>query len=214
MAISRYIRPRNWPMLWGLHLTNLPKRKYPEPPAGTRFKCGWCRKMFMPTSSQYRRTSSERDKPTCSQRCAGLRGAAVTKARHRQRDCSLQVLARQQVQRALLSGELVRPAICEKCGGKPGNNSRGRSNLQAHHWRGYHRRLSVEWLCPKCHGETDSHKHHRGEQCHQAKLTRRSVRLIRKELASGGSVTVLARRFSVSLTSIKRVRNRDVWRHV
>jgi hypothetical protein len=50
------------------------------------------------------------------------------------------------VVRALLTGELVRPVLCEACGLLP----RGRGKIHAHH-ADYSRPLEVEWLCPACH---------------------------------------------------------------
>jgi len=47
------------------------------------------------------------------------------------------------VRAALKSGELVRPAICMKCG-------RESEHLHAHH-DSYGRPLAVRWLCLDCH---------------------------------------------------------------
>jgi hypothetical protein len=53
--------------------------------------------------------------------------------------------ARAAVASALLSGRLVRPENCERCGKET-------LDLQAHHWS-YARehRLEIEWLCGGCH---------------------------------------------------------------
>jgi hypothetical protein len=49
---------------------------------------------------------------------------------------------------ALQSGELKRPAHCERCG-KPGGVGTGRT-LDGHH-ADYGKPLVVEWLCRSCH---------------------------------------------------------------
>lgn len=57
------------------------------------------------------------------------------------------------VRYALGKGTLIRPATCQRCGKRPGNNKRGRSMLEAHHHRGYseENKLDVIFLCPSCH---------------------------------------------------------------
>ncbi len=48
--------------------------------------------------------------------------------------------------RAIKSGKIIRPSLCDKCGlaCKP----------HAHHWD-YDHPLQVEWLCKSCHGKAD-----------------------------------------------------------
>ncbi len=53
--------------------------------------------------------------------------------------------ANTKVQRALQSGELVKPAACQDCGAA--------TALEAHH-HDYSRPLEVQWLCTTCHGKT------------------------------------------------------------
>lgn len=50
------------------------------------------------------------------------------------------------VTRALLTGELVRPGVCELCGEPPV----GKSKIEAHH-ADYAKPLVVLWVCRKCH---------------------------------------------------------------
>lgn len=56
--------------------------------------------------------------------------------------------------RAILAGRIVRPAVCPQC--KSVDRARdGRSLIQAHH-DDYSRPLEVRWLCIQCHAD-----HHR-----------------------------------------------------
>ena len=54
--------------------------------------------------------------------------------------------AQMMVYSAVKRGDLVRPAICTKCG--------SRRNIQASH-DDYRRPLDVEWLCARCHNAKD-----------------------------------------------------------
>ncbi len=54
------------------------------------------------------------------------------------------------VARALLRGDLVKPAACETCGGHEEFGHDGRSLLHAHH-PDYNQPLDVAWLCASCH---------------------------------------------------------------
>ncbi len=60
-------------------------------------------------------------------------------------------------------------------------------------------------------GRADRTKKHKGEQCHQARLTADDVRCIR---ASRESNIVLSRRYGVSPSNISMVRLRRTWAHV
>ncbi len=57
------------------------------------------------------------------------------------------------VWRALQRGDLKRPDTCEHCGKAPGLNKRGRSKIEAHHYKGYDAAhiLDVIFLCSECH---------------------------------------------------------------
>lgn len=55
--------------------------------------------------------------------------------------------ARKAVARAVKSGKLIVPQMCEECQVQE-------VKLQAHHYLGYAKehQLDVKWLCPRCHG--------------------------------------------------------------
>lgn len=50
--------------------------------------------------------------------------------------------ARNTVQRSLSKGQIVRPNVCQRCGGE--------GKIEAHH-TDYSRPLDVQWLCQSCH---------------------------------------------------------------
>lgn len=77
-----------------------------------------------------------------------------------------QRLAHHAVGRALRSGRLVRPEVCERCGKIP--TTRG---LHAHHYKGYELEhvLDVQWLCGSCHNFV--HAGSLGGKAAQARLT-------------------------------------------
>lgn len=59
------------------------------------------------------------------------------------------------VDKAIQSGRLVNPGVCETCGGT-GQFADGRTAIQAHH-DDYNEPLSVRWLCQRCHHEWHRH---------------------------------------------------------
>ena len=59
------------------------------------------------------------------------------------------------MERAIKSGQLVNPGICESCNFS-GQFADGRNAIQGHH-DDYNKPLSVRWLCQRCHHEW--HKH-------------------------------------------------------
>ncbi len=61
------------------------------------------------------------------------------------------MLAHSAVERALVSGKLVKPKRCQSCGKK--------SPVDGHH-ADYAKRLEVRWLCRRCHNNI----HHGGEK--------------------------------------------------
>ena len=63
---------------------------------------------------------------------------------------SLKERARYEVHKALRTGTLTRPLLCEQCGIEPGRTRHGHTKLHAHH-PNYHDPLGVEWLCSTCH---------------------------------------------------------------
>ena len=72
-----------------------------------------------------------------------LTGENAATHRHKNR-------ARRAVTAALERGELVRPAICEDCGGGGREYKDGRAGIHAHH-DDYNKPLDVRWLCGDCH---------------------------------------------------------------
>lgn len=62
------------------------------------------------------------------------------------------LLARRKVRAAIVTGRLVRPTMCERCGVMPPDAKDGRSQIHAHH-DDYDRPLDVEWICARCHRE-------------------------------------------------------------
>lgn len=127
----------------------------------------------------------------------------------------IQKQARLAVNRAVKSGRLVRPDICQHCGKTPKRGSDGRSLIQGHH-KDYSKPLDVEWICAKCHRKETPlpavmGRPNLGEQHGGAKLTDDAVRNIRN---SNMSSRKLAEIYSVDHKTILRARNREQWRHV
>jgi len=56
------------------------------------------------------------------------------------------VKARRLLRKAILSGLVIKPANCEKCGVTP-------RRLHGHHHLGHDSPLAVMWLCVRCHSE-------------------------------------------------------------
>lgn len=79
------------------------------------------------------------------------------------------------VKKAIQRGIMVRPETCERCGRSPGLNRRGRSLLEAHHFRGYDRdhHLDVQFLCPPCHKQADQELERRPIRAEAAGLVER-----------------------------------------
>ena len=55
-------------------------------------------------------------------------------------------------ERAIERGVLVRPDVCDECGGPGVQYKDGRASIQAHHCD-YNKPLDVVWLCKGCHHE-------------------------------------------------------------
>lgn len=64
--------------------------------------------------------------------------------------------AQGRVEKAVLRGLLIRPSVCEQCGGNGQPYKDGRAPIQAHHCD-YNKPLEVMWLCKGCHH--DWHRH-------------------------------------------------------
>lgn len=58
----------------------------------------------------------------------------------------LRALAWTRIQRAVNRGQIIRPEVCDECGGK-GKTGK----IHAHH-HDYSRPFDVAWLCSACHG--------------------------------------------------------------
>jgi hypothetical protein len=63
--------------------------------------------------------------------------------------------AHQVVSAALACGVLVKPRVCDRCGGV--NEEHGRWRIHSHH-EDYSKPLEVDWLCPKCHADAHPEK--------------------------------------------------------
>ena len=58
--------------------------------------------------------------------------------------------AQNKAEKAIFRGEIVRPSVCDECGGKNKPYKDGRSSIQAHH-DDYNKPLDIRWLCQPCH---------------------------------------------------------------
>lgn len=72
------------------------------------------------------------------------------RAAHRDRN-----RAHKAVARAVKSGRLVRPELCQGCGELPPAGTA----LNGHHHRGYEDRLVVKWVCVSCHALAHPDRH-------------------------------------------------------
>jgi hypothetical protein len=78
------------------------------------------------------------------------RHVAAYRIRYPQKEASKRAL-----NRAIESGDVVRPETCERCGTKPSPRSDGAASIHGHH-DDYSKPLDVKWLCGRCH--TDTHR--------------------------------------------------------
>lgn len=60
--------------------------------------------------------------------------------------------ARSETTKAIYSGQLVRPEVCERCEVRPGYGKDGRTLIRADHHHGYDEEhyLDIWWLCSRC----------------------------------------------------------------
>ncbi|WP_448120505.1 hypothetical protein [Pseudomonas veronii] len=123
----------------------------------------------------------------------------------------LKTRAHGKVRDAILSGNLVRPSICEKCGDEPGAGVDGRSLIQGHHHKGYDRPLDVEWLCARCHRMETPFNPRRGDAVKVGKLTLDAVLDIRTKRMSQRQFAAL---YGVVQTAVQQVQTRRTWDHV
>lgn len=73
----------------------------------------------------------------------GLRYEHCLRADHWAQFEAMKAEARRAVTNALRRGDLVRPAVCDSCGGE--------CTAQAHHTQ-YSKPLEIDWYCAACHG--------------------------------------------------------------
>ena len=71
--------------------------------------------------------------------------------------------ARRAVRIAIESGRLVPARQCDVCGSSA-TRIDGRRGIQAHHYAGYENKLTVSWLCPKCHRKADAARKQEGSK--------------------------------------------------
>lgn len=93
-------------------------------------------------AAQARWAASEKGRANACARMARLRAKPETKAKER---------ARGAVAHAIQTLRLKRPERCTQC------NKRGR--VEAHHFMGYaeEHKLTVKWLCSRCHKRAENH---------------------------------------------------------
>lgn len=185
-------------------------------PKHVKLKCGHCRKMFVPTIAQLKRSkwpstlAIRPDGFMCSMVCSGL-NASCKRFEKTGRKMGEFETAHYLVMRATKSGKLKKPEVCEKCGTNPGFNSRGRSKLHAHH-EDHAKPLDVEWLCFACHAAISPRK--RGEDNNKAKLTEALVRKIRYGILKDISSTFVGAKLGISRITVQDIRRGKTWRHV
>jgi len=63
----------------------------------------------------------------------------------------LQLKAGNTVRELVRMGILIKPKLCEKCGGEA-----NQKDLSGHHFNGYEKAMDVVWLCRLCHA--DAHR--------------------------------------------------------
>lgn len=124
--------------------------------------------------------------------------------------------ARAAVRRAIVRGDLTRPANCGRCARPDAKRSDGRSAIHAHHHKGYDHPLDVEWLCPKCHFSDDKRPARQANG--RAKLTEAQVADIRARYRRGinrhrsdNAAGQLAREYGVAATTITRIIAGEMW---
>lgn len=107
-------------------------------------------RMCIKCRSEYDRARPSRTNPRSVSR-NNTDAARARKRRWRAKNMdSSKEYARSAVRRAVVSGVLVRPAACSKCG-ESRHRRDGITAIQGHHHNGYGNPLEVLWLCPPCH---------------------------------------------------------------
>lgn len=127
--------------------------------------------------------------------------------------------ARQLVHIAIKRGQLIRPALCGKCGQRPRPTIDGRPNIHGHH-HDYDKPLDVEWLCAKCHRAVTPlpaimGAPNFGEKNAISKLTDKKVIFARALRAQGKhSYAEIARLLGVNKSTAIRAITGQLWKHV
>lgn len=126
--------------------------------------------------------------------------------------------AYRKVRAAIVSGLLIRPKTCNRCGIEPPPCSDGRSRIQAHH-HDYSKPLDVEWICSKCHrAETPLPEvmgaPTPGERNGASKLTEVDVISARRLRTLGETYQSIANRFGVDKRTAMRAIKGEQWAHV
>lgn len=122
------------------------------------------------------------------------------------------------VRKAIISGALVRPLECSRCGEIPPKARDGRSNIHGHH-HDYEKPLDVEWLCVYCHRKetplpSKPGGKSFGEHNGQAKLTQQDVISAKRLRSLGHAYQAIANRFGVDKKTIMRAVKGEQWAHI
>ena len=83
--------------------------------------------------------------------------AAIYRERYPEKDRAKQIL-----NKAVVSGAIIRQTTCESCGTINPRGTDGRTLIQAHH-DDYSKPLEVRWLCVQCHADTHRSRSTQGE---------------------------------------------------
>jgi hypothetical protein len=163
---------------------------------------------------QYLVQHTSRDRPVKYGRCCSLRCGTLLRRRtlsHDTRSRGPRHFAGAILNKAIAEGQLERPAVCERCGARPGLNASGGPKIQGHH-SDYSKPLSVEWLCVRCHRL--EHPQLRGSAKKNSLLTETQIPEIRRMLATRISLTTIAKAFSVTSATINNIARGRTWGHV
>lgn len=122
---------------------------------GYRRYCKSCyRERYQAKQNAARRTDAARERRRTWNKTRVLGDAYRERQRRHQamRRASYpeQERAKRATSRAIQSGAIVRPNLCEQCGHSPEPNRAGKPTIHAHH-HDYSKPLEVRWLCALCH---------------------------------------------------------------
>ena len=113
---------------------------------------------------------------------------------------------------AWVARQLGKPKKCEDCRTSDPNKKYQWANISG----GYKRDLKdFKRLCLRCHRSFDNHLLLRGEMINTAKLKKGKILKIRKlRLKYGYIYRILAKKFSVSSSTIYKIIKRKSWKHI